>query len=161
MSKYDDVVIAPVDNARNRTGSRMSSYIDDTLIEHERVIYKTRISKWSLLPLALTGLVFLPLFGVGIVFWIWATVIFSTTELAITNKRVIAKKGLIRRETVEMLLSKVESIHVTQSILGRMLDYGTVIISGTGTHSAPFRSIRAPLQFRKNFMIAADAAGKE
>jgi hypothetical protein len=46
------------------------------------------------------------------------------TEIAVTNRRVIYKKGLIRRQTNEMNMDKVESVQIDQSILGRMLDYG-------------------------------------
>ena len=135
----------------------MSSYIDDVLIDDERVTYRARISIWSLWPFILLGALLLPLYGIGLLFWLWAWIVYSTTELAITNKRVIAKTGLIQRRIIEMFLEKIESIQVDQSILGRLFNFGSVVISGTGVHSAPFKSISDPLALRKNFMIAADA----
>jgi uncharacterized membrane protein YdbT with pleckstrin-like domain len=57
------------------------------------------------------------------------------TEIAVTNRRVIYKKGLIRRQTNEMNMDKVESVKIDQSILGRMLDYGSVTILGTAKAS--------------------------
>ncbi|MEO8158755.1 MAG: PH domain-containing protein [Betaproteobacteria bacterium] len=135
----------------------MSSYIDDVLINDEQVMYRARISKWSLWPLILGGALLLPLFGAGLLLWLWAWIVYATTELAITNKRVIAKTGLIQRRTIEMFLEKIESIQVDQSVLGRMFNFGSVIISGTGVHSAPFRNISDPLTLRKNFMMATDA----
>ena len=135
----------------------MSSYVDDVLINDERVMYRARISKWSLWPLILLGVILLPLFGIGLLFWLWAWIVYSTTELAITNKRVVAKTGLIQRRTIEMFLEKIESIQVDQSVLGRMFNFGSVVISGTGVHSAPFKSISDPLELRKNFMMAADS----
>ena len=72
-------------------------------------------------------------------------------EFAITNKRVIIKKGLIRRDTFEMNISKIESVNVDQSILGRILGYGTVRIVGTGGSLSSFCKIRHPLEFRKKF----------
>ena len=90
-------------------------------------------------------------------FWLWAWIVYTTTELAVTNKRVIAKTGLIQRRTIEMFLEKIESIQVDQSVLGRLFNFGSVVISGTGVHSAPFKSISDPLALRKNFMMAADA----
>jgi uncharacterized membrane protein YdbT with pleckstrin-like domain len=134
----------------------MASYIDKVLIGGEQVLYRARISRWSLAPLLLLGILLLPI-GVGLIFLIWAWARYASTELAITNKRVIAKTGLIERKTVEMFIAKVESIQVEQSVLGRLLDYGTVVISGTGIHSAPFKSIADPLTLRKHFMTAADA----
>lgn len=135
----------------------MSSYIDDVLINDERVMYRARISKWSLWPFLLFGALLLPLFGAGLLLWLWAWIVYATTELAITNKRVIAKTGLVQRRTIEMFLEKIESIQVDQSVLGRMFNFGSVVISGTGVHSAPFRNISDPLALRRNFMMAADA----
>jgi len=73
----------------------------------------------------------------------------SSTELAITNKRVIAKFGFLRRHTVELLHSKVEGFVVEQGIMGRILDYGTVVVNGTGSGKTPIPQIAAPLEFRK------------
>ncbi|HVY06792.1 MAG TPA: PH domain-containing protein [Burkholderiales bacterium] len=135
----------------------MSSYVDGVLINGESVMYRARISLWSLWLPILVGLATLPLFGLGLVFWLWAWIVYATTELAITNKRVIAKSGLVSRSTIEMFLEKIESIQVEQGVLGRMFNFGSVVISGTGVHSAPFRNISDPLALRKNFMAAADA----
>lgn len=135
----------------------MSSYVDGVLISGEHVIYRARISLWSLWLPILLGAITLPLFGIGLLFWLWAWITYATTELAITNKRVIAKSGLIQRRTIEMFLEKIESIQVDQSVTGRLFDFGSVIISGTGVHSAPFRNISDPLMLRKNFMMAADS----
>ena len=138
----------------------MSSYVDDVLIDDERVLYRARISKWSLWPFIVPGALLLLVYGIGLLFWLWAWVVYSTTELAITNKRVIAKTGLIQRHTIEMFLEKIESIQVDQSLAGRLFNFGSVVISGTGVHSAPFKSISDPLALRKNFMVAADARRK-
>jgi uncharacterized membrane protein YdbT with pleckstrin-like domain len=135
----------------------MASYIDQVLINDERVLYRARLSKWSLWPQILFGALLVPLFGIGLLLWLWAWILYATTELAITNKRVIAKTGLIERRTTEMFLEKIESIQVDQSILGRLFDFGSVVISGTGIHSAPFKNISDPLALRRNFMMAADA----
>ena len=55
-----------------------------------------------------------------------------TTELSVTNHRVIYKRGFIRRHTVEMNMDKVETVNVDQSILGRIAGYGTIHVLGTG-----------------------------
>jgi uncharacterized membrane protein YdbT with pleckstrin-like domain len=72
------------------------------------------------------------------------------TEIAVTDRRVIYKKGLIRRQTNEMNMDKVESVQVGQSILGRMLDYGTVTILGTGEGFETLRTIASPIELRNN-----------
>src|SRR5437773_7607565 len=71
-----------------------------------------------------------------------------TSEFAVTNKRVLIKTGLIRCHSLETLLSKIESIGVTQGILGRILDFGTIVVSGTGGSKEPFHRIADPLQFQ-------------
>ena len=133
----------------------MASYIDQVLIPGEALVYRARISVISLMPLILLGLVTIWLV-IGLVFWIMAWIKYATTELAITNKRVIAKSGLIQRKTMEMFLNKIESVQVEQGILGRMFDYGTVTLAGTGVNAAAFADIAKPLEFRKHFMAAAD-----
>jgi uncharacterized membrane protein YdbT with pleckstrin-like domain len=71
------------------------------------------------------------------------------TEIAVTDRRVIFKTGFIRRDTKEMQMDKIESVEVQQSIPGRMLDYGDVIIKGTG-HGVftRIKTIAAPLDMR-------------
>jgi uncharacterized membrane protein YdbT with pleckstrin-like domain len=72
----------------------------------------------------------------------------ATTELAVTDHRVIYKTGLLSRHTIEMNRDKVESVDVDQSLLGRILGYGTVIVRGTGGSLEPMRNIGDPLTFR-------------
>jgi uncharacterized membrane protein YdbT with pleckstrin-like domain len=72
------------------------------------------------------------------------------TEIAVTNRRVIYKTGLIRRQTNEMNMDKVESVKVDQSILGRMFDYGNVKILGTGEGFETLRTIASPLTLRNS-----------
>ena len=79
-----------------------------------------------------------------------------STELVITNKRVVAKFGFIRRSTTELNHSKVESFNVEQNILNRILDSGTVVINGTGHIRTPIPNIDSPLEFRLKAMEAID-----
>jgi membrane protein YdbS with pleckstrin-like domain len=72
------------------------------------------------------------------------------TEIAVTNRRVIYKKGFIRRRTNEMNMHKVESVQVYQSILGRMLGYGTVTILGAGAGFETLRTIAGPIELRNS-----------
>jgi uncharacterized membrane protein YdbT with pleckstrin-like domain len=72
------------------------------------------------------------------------------TEIAVTDRRVIYKKGLVRRQTNEMNMDKVESVKINQSILGRMLDYGDVTILGTGEGFETLRTIASPIELRNS-----------
>jgi len=139
----------------------MPSYVEDALVGGERVLLQGRLSLWSVWHLLALGLVLLPVFGLGLIFWIIAYVRIKSTELAVTSKRLIVKHGFIRRSTIEINLSKVESIQVDQEMLGRMLNFGTLVISGTGTSHAPIPGIADPMAFRKAFIEAQDGARGE
>ncbi len=118
----------------------MGNYVKNNLISGEIVKYETSyhwiifISLKSLFTLFIAPIIDL-----------W------TDEFAITNKRVIVKTGLIRRKTVELNLTKIESVNVNQSILGRILGFGSIQIVGTGGTRESFTNIRKPLRFRKRF----------
>ena len=131
------------------------SYIDDSLIPGEVLIHRARVSWWSQAGHIVLGILLLVVV-VGLVFLAVAWVRVRSTELAITNKRVIAKFGFIKRETVEINLNQVEALRVEQTFLGRMLNYGTIIVSGTGGALDPFPNIADPLVFRRKFMEATD-----
>jgi uncharacterized membrane protein YdbT with pleckstrin-like domain len=74
----------------------------------------------------------------------------ATTELAVTDQRVIYKSGLLARHTLEMNREKVESVTVDQTMLGRIFGYGTIIVRGTGSTLEPIRNISDPLTFRSH-----------
>jgi uncharacterized membrane protein YdbT with pleckstrin-like domain len=73
-----------------------------------------------------------------------------TTEIAVTNRRVIYKEGFIRRRTIEVHMDKVASVDVDQSIFGRILDYGDVFVHSTGVEFEPLETIAAPLELRNH-----------
>jgi uncharacterized membrane protein YdbT with pleckstrin-like domain len=73
-----------------------------------------------------------------------------TTEIAATNKRIIFKRGFIQRKTIEMHMDKVTSVDVTQSILGRLLDYGDIRIEGAGQSFENLPTIASPIEFRNH-----------
>jgi uncharacterized membrane protein YdbT with pleckstrin-like domain len=75
------------------------------------------------------------------------------TEIVVTDRRVIYKRGFIARRTVEMNISKVETVDVEQSIAGRLLGYGTVLIRGTGESLEPLRHVEAPLTIRNAITV--------
>jgi len=134
----------------------MTSYVEGALVKDEKIVSVGHISLWSLWHLIALGIILLPAFGVGLVFLIWAYVRYKTTELAITSKRVIVKSGFIRRRTIEININKVESIQVDQEFLGRMFNFGTLVISGGGNPQAPVAGISSPMEFRKAFIEAQD-----
>jgi uncharacterized membrane protein YdbT with pleckstrin-like domain len=73
----------------------------------------------------------------------------KATEIAVTNKRIVIRTGLVSRRTYELLLSKVESIGVEDGIWGRMLGYGSVVVHGAGGTPDPFNRVAHPFEFRR------------
>ncbi len=118
----------------------MGNYVNNHLVRDEQVEYETDYH-W---------IIFISL---GAIFTLFIKPIIDkwSSEFAITNKRVIIKTGLISRKTIEMNLQKIESVNVAQSILGRILGYGDIVIVGTGGTREKFKRIRKPITFRKKF----------
>jgi uncharacterized membrane protein YdbT with pleckstrin-like domain len=153
------------------------SYVEKHLIEGETVVYKTRLH-WIVLVvpvllgllIGLPGLALLARFSAGAssnsvtsesmmvggaILIVFALVCIAlgilsrnATEMTVTNKRVVAKVGVFARRTIEMLLSRVESIGVEETLMGRLLGYGKVIVRGTGGTPESFDKIAHPLDFR-------------
>lgn len=160
------------------------SYIQDNLMPNEKVLFTARVHPAVFLPsvfsfivsisflvyafstgskddvtLGLPTCLLLLASGGGFLhslsLGIQALIILLTTEFAVTNQRVLAKRGLIRRRTLEILLPQVESILVHQSILGRLLNFGTVTVTGTGGTRESFRAIVEPIEVRKRITLIA------
>lgn len=138
----------------------MASYVQSTLISDEKVIYEAKLSIWAKLPTIILGFFLLFFYGAGLVVWLLVYLQYISTELAFTNKRVIAKFGFISRQTVELNLLKVESLQVTQGVLGRIFNFGTLIVSGAGNPQAPIPGISNPMAFRRAFMEYQDKTSK-
>lgn len=154
----------------------MGRYIDDILQPGEKVLYSTNahwifylpaFAAWAVAVVLLTltrltvneNLVLLCLGSAAVVALValyWSMQAWFhrwTTETDVTNLRVVHKTGFIKRDTFEMSLDKVESVDVSQSILGRILNYGNVTILGVGEGKKTIKTIASPLTFR-NFITA-------
>ena len=136
------------------------SYIDSSLLPGEIVVARAKLH-WIVflksIAVGTAGILLLfvhPAIGgvvllLGIVLAVPPFVKYKTSEFGVTNKRVVIKVGVIRRRTVELLSRQVEAISVEQSILGRMLNYGSITLTGTGGVREVFHDIAAPLEFRR------------
>jgi uncharacterized membrane protein YdbT with pleckstrin-like domain len=105
--------------------------------------------------LFLLSLVFL---AMGVADLTKAAVEYFTTDLSLTDRRIVIRSGLIRRRHLEILLHKVESITVGQPLLGRALDYGTVTVVGTGGTGEKVRSLRHPFLLRDSIYQVLESA---
>lgn len=94
--------------------------------------------------------------AVGVYWFLSAIVTYLTAEYGVTTKRVIMKTGWIRRDTREIFLDKVEAVNVDQSILGRILDYGTLIIIGTGSTQDVYYTVPKPFLYRRATQMQVD-----
>jgi len=154
-------------------------YVERHLLPNERVLYRTRLH-WVLFarPVAATALATALVVGVGAagrVEWLWHAslavlaagaawtfaryVELMTSEFAVTSTRLIFKVGLVARYTTELLLAKVESIGVQQTLPGRLLNYGDLVVTGTGGAREVFRRVRDPLGFRNQVQQASTGGG--
>lgn len=139
-------------------------YIEDSLSAGEQLRWRTKLHwvafTWPVFILVIPFILILLRIGLGAMalvmflpigsIWLAAVALnVRTTELAVTDRRVLAKLGWFRRTTLEIFLSKVESVQLSQGIFGRLLDYGTVIICGTGGSREQLKNIEAPLGFRR------------
>lgn len=157
--------------------SNLGAYTAATLQFDERPLHQTTIH-WMALSgsvigalLSLIVIVPIAMFASWRAFyWAWlllvipagillsAAITVRTSELVITDRRVLIKVGFIQRHTFEMFISKIESVAVFQSMLGRLFNYGTVEIRGTGGSSESFATIAAPLPFRDAIQLVQSSS---
>lgn len=150
----------------------------------EKIVHWAFISIWSLLPNFLSGIALLVLSILSLKYLgsigyeqltIPATIGFAiagmailghaiakyyTTEIAITNKQLITKPGIISRDGTSLLINKCESCNLKQSFLGIILNYGSIVVSGAGDTNAVIPGISQPLQFQDVYRHCYLAAQK-
>jgi len=131
------------------------SYNDQSLVQGETIVHRAHVSWWSQFWLVFLGILTAVVL-VGFVFLAMAWIRVHSTEIAITNRRIIAKFGFVQRRTIEININQVEALRVDQGFWGRLLNFGTIIISGTGSSLEPAPDIADPLVFRRKFMEATN-----
>jgi uncharacterized membrane protein YdbT with pleckstrin-like domain len=150
-------------------------YVERHLLPNERVIYKTRLH-WILFarPVLMTLFALVLTVTVGAltrIEWVWYltllvigaglvwsgihTIELLTSEFAVTTTRLIFKVGIVARYTTELLLGKVESIGVQQKLLGRLFNYGDLVVTGTGGARELFPRVHDPIAFRNHVQQAS------
>ena len=143
----------------NVTQGKSVSYVQSVITPGEVVIAQAHThwfiyvwpACWLVVSLAIMSAI--PLLGavllvLAVVLLFRAWLYAYSTELVVTSKRVIAKFGFIRRDTVELRHDKVESFHVKQGIIGRIFNFGSIVVTGSGGTNAPIPYIADPLKFR-------------
>ncbi len=151
------------------------SYVDSQLLPNETVLYRARLHRslyntffsfGTLTLIATAFAIYQPPFWwlvlflavVSVVAFVAAWLRSTSSEFAVTDKRVIIKVGWIRRRTLETMLAKVEGVGVDQSLSGRLLGFGTITVTGTGGTKEEFDRIADPLEFRRQVQAAISAS---
>lgn len=146
-------------------------YVDSQLLPGENVIYRSKLH-WQvflfpgffagILLLASIDLFFSGTKGVGLFFLFLAGFLIlvpfikrANSEFAVTNKRIIVKLGFFTTRTLELLHSKVETISVYQGLLGKMLGYGDIVVTGSGGTREVFKAVASPLELRRAVQAAS------
>lgn len=160
-------------------------YVDDNLVPGESVAYRANLHWFSFAPMIAGGTA-CDLAGVGFILATFLTkasgpppvwmigvgallmlagssltamgiVLWRSTEITVTTRRVFIKTGIVARHTTEILLSKVESVSVEESLWGRMFGYGRATIHGTGGTPEHFERIARPHEFRRQIQVQIEA----
>ncbi len=166
--------ITSVPRTEPTTGATIVSYVDGNLLTGEEVTFRTRLH-WNVYvgPALLSLLVFVPLTWLAyrsqrpvVAVAPVAAIVLAlssaflrrrSSEFAVTNKRVIMKIGVFQTRSVELLLPKVEGMTVNQGLMGKMLGYGDIIVTGSGGTREQFSDIGKPLAFRRALQTATSA----
>jgi uncharacterized membrane protein YdbT with pleckstrin-like domain len=146
--RYVDQVLQPGETIRRVTTISWVSY------RYGLMLWLLAAVLWNTSPRSswhtLAELAAAALFLFGLILLVRAWWRRMTTEVAVTDRRVIYKTGFINRHTMEMHMDKIESVDVDQGILGRLLNFGDITINGTGEGKEYIREIDHPLEFRSH-----------
>lgn len=143
------------------------SSLDDQLLDGERIVHRAR-PHWIVfgtpIVLAVAGIALAitlqltsqdywyigaGLTGLAALLAVPPALRYASSDFAVTDKRVLARMGLVHRESIETLLTKIEGIGVDQDLWGRLFGYGTITITGTGGTRESIACIPRPLEFRR------------
>jgi len=155
----------------------MASYVTRTMSDGEVVVYTARLSLWRFAKMFLYAIALVILatymlsaswsdtqwqhralivYVVAIFLALWPLILRRSTELVITDRRAVAKTGIVSTSALEIRFNKIETIRVDQSVLGRLLNFGSITIIGTGSTFDPIAYIAKPLHFKNQLSRAMD-----
>ncbi len=145
-------------------------YIESNLLPDEQIVYRARLH-WIIFFKSFFAAFFLIVIGaylltleptagggailLGMLVLVPPFIRYKSSEFGVTTKRVIFKVGFVRRRTLELLLKHVEAILVDQSVAGRIFNYGSVTITGTGGVREVFHDVSSPLELRRRIQAQA------
>jgi len=125
------------------------SYIEESLSKDEQVVAQFKLHWFAYLPMVLWLVLGLVTFGLTWLIALYEFLKLRFTELGVTNKRVIYKTGIISRQSEEMKLKSIETVEIDQGVLGRILGFGTVKLTGKGVSDFLLKRIADPLAVKR------------
>jgi len=155
----------------------MSTYVEKTLASGEKIL-KRAVFNWtySLGPVIWATLSLVPVFVYlwlvfamdvssaelfygwwfvgaaalsGVLVLVGHIVTLVTTEIVVTNYRFVHKVGLFNLRAKEVSLNQIEEISISQSLWGRMFNYGHIVMRGTGVGVIELSNIDGPITLRR------------
>ncbi len=138
-------------------GEQMS-YVESSLTGDEKILYQAKISWWKIFwPVFWTLATFFCLSIFTIPWLIISCLHVTSTEFAVTDRKILAKWGIFSRFTIDQRLSKIDSVSVTQGIGGRLFGYGSVSIRGSGMSFTPLNYVFDPMSLKRSIEQATEA----
>jgi uncharacterized membrane protein YdbT with pleckstrin-like domain len=158
----------------------MGKFVEENLGSGEVVRYTATVSLWSyifnfviggLLALVTVPFLIASMFSknsgfassfegilavCAVLLIVWPFIARRFTELVVTNRRFIAKYGMVSTHSIEIRFDKIETVRVNQSLLGKMLNYGDIVVTGTGSTFDPIRNVASAMKFRMALNQAMD-----
>ncbi len=164
----------------------MGNYVDNNLDRDETVKYSATVSLWKywinfliaglIAAVALLGFAAYlssksgtqsftgPKFAlvallISLASFAWPLVARKSTELVITSKRLIAKFGVVSTQSIDIRFDRIETVRIKQSLMGRIFNYGDIVVTGTGSTFDPIPNIANPMGFRTALNHAMETTG--
>lgn len=131
------------------------NYIEQSLSRDETIEHRFPLHWTAKIWLALWIVLAIPSFGVTLLLAAYEWLRLRSIEMGVTNKRVIYKTGIISRKSEEMRLGSIETVEIDQSVLGRILGYGTVRVTGRGVSDLVFKNIDEPIEVKRKIESVA------
>lgn len=125
------------------------AYLDESLAAGEIIVARFALhwtAKWRLIVFLLLAI---PTLGIALLPAIYEWLRLRAIEQGVTNRRVVRKTGIVSRNTEELRLASIETIDLHQTLWGRMLDYGSIVLTGRGESSMIFARLAAPLEAKR------------
>ncbi|MCR8556388.1 PH domain-containing protein [Mucilaginibacter sp. BJC16-A38] len=148
------------------------TFIEKNLANNEQIIYRAKLHWWiygQSVFLLILGIVVFALWGktevvkiiggllviIGLITLLNAYIRSSTSEFAVTNRRIMMKTGVTKRRLIELQLNRSDGLVIDQGIIGRIFNYGSIIIR-TGNLEEIFSPVADPYEFKRQINNAIE-----